>query len=60
MARVKKCVICGKAFETAQPNKKYCCYECKEIGRILRRLEWEDRNPNYNKTYMKAYRAKND
>ena len=47
MPKLIKCPICGREFETNRPNKKYCCFSCKEAGRRLKRLQWEDKNPGY-------------
>ena len=54
---VKKCIICGRNFETDRPHKKYCSFTCKEAGRLLQRMKWEDANPHYNAEYMREYRA---
>ena len=56
MAKAVICPICGAQFVTERPNKKYCSFSCKEAGRKLRRMKWNDENPNYNKNYMKQYR----
>lgn len=56
MGKVVKCVICGRQFETARPNKKYCSFSCREAGRKLQRLKWEDEHPNYITKYMQKYR----
>ncbi len=58
MAKVVKCLICGKDFETSRPNKKYCSFSCKEAGRTLRRMKWDEQNPKYSTSYMQKYRAK--
>ena len=52
----RKCAICGKTFETDRPNQKYCRSLCKAAGEVLRRMNWEVKNPNYNKEYMQTYR----
>lgn len=57
MAKEIECPICGRIFETKKPNKKYCSFSCREAGRKLKRLQWEDENPTYNAEYMKEYRA---
>lgn len=57
MAKIVKCAICGREFETARPNKKYCSFNCKEAGAKVRRMKWEDQNPRYSMEYMKKYRA---
>ncbi len=57
MAKLKRCIICGREFETTKPNKKYCCFNCKEAGAIVRRMKWEEQNPKYIKNYMVKYRA---
>lgn len=56
--RIKKCEICGKTFETNRPNKKYCSFTCKEAGEKLWRLKWQDKNPEYQKLYQRAYRER--
>lgn len=58
MLKKVTCPICGAVFETNRPNKKYCSFSCKEAGAKLRRMKWEDSNPDYNKDYMKQYRKK--
>lgn len=57
MAKIVRCQICGKIFETSRPNKKYCSFSCKEAGRKLQRMKWAEENPHYNAEYMKKYRA---
>ena len=57
MAKVITCPMCGKQFETSRPNKKYCCFSCKDAGRRLQRMKWETKNPHYITTYMKKYRT---
>lgn len=56
MTRTKKCEICGAMFETAYPNKRYCCLTCREAARLLRRKEWNEKNRDYSREYMRAYR----
>lgn len=58
MHKTKNCPICGRDFETNRPNKRYCCYSCKEAGRILQRMKWQENNPDYSKNYMQKYRQK--
>lgn len=58
MLKKVTCPICGAEFETSRANKKYCSFSCREAGAKLRRMKWEDRHPNYNRNYMKAYRKK--
>lgn len=58
MAKQVICLVCGRQFETTRPNKKYCSFTCKEAGAKLRRMKWEDRNPDYNRRYMQQYRQK--
>lgn len=58
MAKIVTCPICGLKFETNKPNKKYCSFTCKEASAKVRRMKWEDQNPNYNAEYMKQYRKK--
>ena len=57
MAKLVKCEICGREFETSRPNKKYCSFTCREAGAKVRRMIWEDRNKNYYAAYMKQYRT---
>lgn len=54
--RIVKCPICGKKFETARPNKKYCSLICREAGKQLKRIYWENKNPNYNATYYREHK----
>lgn len=58
MIKIVTCPICGAEFETARPNKKYCSFSCKEAGRRLQRMKWEEQNPNYGAEYMKKYRSR--
>ena len=58
MAKIVTCPICGKEFETDRPHKKYCSFVCREAGRQVRRMEWMSKNPDYNKLYMRKYKAK--
>ena len=55
--RTVKCPICGKDFQTARPNKKYCSFACKEAALLLRRVKWKQTHPDYNKEYMRQYRT---
>lgn len=50
------CPICGAQFETSRPNKKYCSFTCKAAGAKVKRIKWENENPDYIKNYMKQYR----
>ena len=59
MAKIVKCSICGKEFETSRPNKKYCSFVCREAGTKLTRLNWDNRHAGYMTSYMKNYRQKN-
>lgn len=52
------CSICGREYETAATNSRYCSLACKEKGRKERRAAWEAAHPAYNREYMKAYRKK--
>lgn len=56
MIKSVQCAICGRTFETRKPNKKYCSFSCKEAGRKLQRMKWEDNHPGYNTDYMREYR----
>ena len=58
MAKVVTCPICGRQFETSKPNKKYCSYTCKEASAKVRRMNWQEQNPDYYKAYMQQYRKK--
>ncbi|MBQ4467072.1 MAG: hypothetical protein II918_02520 [Firmicutes bacterium] len=58
MAREIECPICGRVFETTKPNKRYCSFICREAGRNLKRLQWEDSHPGYNAEYAKEYRKR--
>ena len=57
MAKVVTCPICGAQFETSRPNKKYCSFSCREAGRKLQRMKWDEANPHYSTDYMKKYRT---
>jgi len=54
--RTAICPICGKEFETARPNKKYCSLICREAGKQLRRLYWKEENPTYNADYYREHK----
>ena len=56
--RIVKCLICGKEFETARPNKKYCSLICREAGKQLKRIYWENENPNYNADYYQEHKQR--
>lgn len=56
--RIVKCPICGKEFETARPNKKYCSLICREAGKQLKRIYWENENPNYNAAYYQEHKQR--
>lgn len=58
MAKKVICPICGTEFITNRPNKKYCSFSCKGAAEMKQRIKWGLKNPEYNKNYMKAYRAK--
>lgn len=55
-----KCPICGRSFETARPNKKYCSLICREAGKQLKRIYWENENPNYNANYYQSHKVMKD
>ena len=57
MAKEVICPMCGAKFKTGRPNKKYCCFVCKEAGARLQRMKWKDENPDYYKDYMQQYRT---
>lgn len=50
------CPICGKSFETARPNKKYCSLICREAGKQLKRLYWKEENPTYDADYYREHK----
>lgn len=54
-----KCEICGRDFNTSSKNIKYCSLECREIGRRFIKRMWLDKNENYMRDYMRAYRKSN-
>lgn len=58
--RIVKCPICGKEFETARPNKKYCSLICREAGKQLSRLYWNRENPTYNRDYYRKQKQRNE
>lgn len=55
MLREKKCIICGKNFETEYPNKRYCSLVCKDAASRMREMKFKAENPDYYKEYMKNY-----
>lgn len=55
----KECALCGKVFTATRYNVKYCCETCQEAGRKLVREEWETKNPEYARNYMREYRRSN-
>lgn len=55
--KVVKCAICGKVFQTARPNKKYCSFTCREAGRSVNRMKWNEANKGYITEYMRERRA---
>ena len=52
------CPICGKQFQTSRPNKKYCCFTCKEAGNKLCHMRWKENNRGYHREYMQRQRQK--
>lgn len=54
--RTVNCPICGRSFETARPNKKYCSLVCREAGKQLKRICWEKKNPTYNHDYFQEHK----
>lgn len=54
--KIVLCPICGQIQKTNKPNKKYCCFACKEAGQKIVRSKWEARNAGYMTDYMKTYR----
>ena len=53
-----KCEICSKEFNTTNKNIKYCCLECRAIGRSYTKRMWLDGKENYMRDYMREYRKK--
>lgn len=47
--RHKKCVICGKAFDTQSPTAKTCSPECSSINK----QEYTKKLNKWNKSYKK-------
>lgn len=41
------CKCCGKQFMPRYPNEKYCSLECRDKGRLKKRTEWKESNPDY-------------
>lgn len=56
--RTIKCDICGKEFNTAGKNIKYCSLECGAIGRAYKKRMWLETRDNYMRDYMREYRKK--
>lgn len=44
MTHDKVCAICGKTFQTARPNAKYCGEECTRAGRNIQSRALKARN----------------
>lgn len=57
-AKIIKCEICGKEFNTTNKNVKYCSLECRAIGRSYTKRMWLDGKGNYMRDYMRKYREK--
>ena len=55
--RKKKCIVCGKSFDTRLPNKKTCSPECsminlnnyKEVIKESNRIYYKDARKSKNK-----------
>jgi len=47
--RHKKCVVCGKAFDTQSPSAKTCSPECSSINK----QEYIKKLNKWNKSYKK-------
>lgn len=58
--RVITCPICGRSFETVRSNAKYCSLSCREAGRQIKRLDWEERNPRYNSNYYHEHKERTE
>ena len=58
MPKLVICPICERSFVTNRPHKKYCSLTCRDAGRILQRMKWDEANPHYNRDYSRIRRAK--
>ena len=52
------CKACGKEFFTNAPRASYCCDQCRNYGRAVKRSKWQEEHKNYYET-LKA-RRQND
>lgn len=41
---IKKCGVCGREFNAAQPNYLYCSVECRKIRQCQQIAEWQKQN----------------
>jgi|BioPla2DNA2_1021312.scaffolds.fasta_scaffold04748_13 hypothetical protein len=55
-AHKKTCEQCGRKFTSQAQRSKYCSPTCKIEAAKKKRKEWEAKNPDYMKNYMKSYR----
>lgn len=55
----KNCVMCGKAFTTDRPHKRYCSLTCREAGAKYKRMKWLEKNPGYYAEYNRHYHKNN-
>lgn len=53
---MKKCLICGKAYESSAPHSKYCSLECGYKAKTMQRKQFQTNNPKYMTEYMRKYR----
>ena len=37
----KTCTVCGKSFQTNNPARKFCSYECRKKNNLALRKAWE-------------------
>lgn len=66
MIRTQRCPICCKTFKTGT-RAKYCSDYCRAIGKANKQREWrlahpdyfnkwKEKNPEYYREYLRAYR----
>lgn len=54
---VIRCKTCKNLFNTAK-QERYCSEECRKEARKKVRKNWEAKNPEYMKNYMREHREK--
>ena len=40
----KTCIVCGNSFQTNNPVRKFCSYECRKKNNLAVRKAWEFKN----------------